>query len=108
MATLADGDGRAIALVDVGDPVRIKEVLREKDARPSVTPAYPVFSPAARRCFFVNANPKGMSLYSIGPGSEPAKRLERDGFDKFMADLATSPDGKHVTFCSDRAVRKAP
>jgi Tol biopolymer transport system component len=111
VAALGDEDGRAIALVDVTDPERakVKEVLREKDGEPSVTPAYPIYSAASRRCFFVNANPKGMSLYSVQQGkSSRPQRLEREGFDSFIADLALSPDGKHLIFCSSRAVPKSP
>jgi Tol biopolymer transport system component len=111
VAVLGTGNDRAIALIDVTNPEqsKIKEVLREKDAKPSVTPAYPVFSVAAQRCIFVNANPKGMSLYSVQQGKTArAKRVERDGFDKIIADLAMSPDGRHLIFCSDRPGLKSP
>ena len=94
MAVLGPDEGRSIALIDLTDPAqaRVKKTLRATDGKPSVTPAYPVFSAGARRCFFVNANPKGMSLYSVEPGEAARpRRVERDGFDKFIAELASSP-----------------
>jgi WD40-like Beta Propeller Repeat len=111
VASLGTGDERTIALIDVTDPEhgKIKEVLREKDDKPKVIPAYPVYLDRSRLGFFVNANPKGMSLYSIQQGkSARPKRLERDGFDKLIADIAASPDGRHLIFCSDRPAPKSP
>jgi Tol biopolymer transport system component len=111
VAALGTADARTIALVDLTDPheAKIKQVLRNKDDKPSVIPAYPVYSVSTQRCLFVNANPKGMSLYAIQTetGSR-AKRVEPDGFDKVITDIALSPDGRHLVFCSDRRARPTP
>ena len=111
VATIGTGDERAIALVNVTNPEqgKIKEVLREKDGKPKVIPAYPVYLDRPQLGFFVNANPRGMSLYSIqqGEAARP-KRVERDGFDKLIAEIAPSPDGRYLIFCSDRTAPKSP
>jgi hypothetical protein len=111
VAVIGTGEGRAIALIDIADPehAKVKEVLRDKDARPTVAPAYPVYSELAHRCVFVNANPKGMSVYSIQHEKNArARRVEPDGFDQVVSELALSPDGRHMVFCSDRRVRNSP
>lgn len=94
-----------IALLDVTDPaaVKVKEVLWKKGDGADVTPSYPVYNAETRRCVFVGAGPKGMALYVVRRGkSAPAKRLEPEGLDRPITDLAASPDGRYVLFCSDR------
>jgi hypothetical protein len=107
----ATGSGAApdtIALIDVSDSPRgkIKEVLWTKPKGVDLTPNNPVYSPATRRCVFAGTTAKGMALYTFLRGQlEPPKRLEPDGFDKLIQDLACSPDGRYVLFSSNRPER---
>jgi hypothetical protein len=106
VAVIGTDSGDTIALVDVTDPgqARVKEVLWKQERGRDVTPSYPVYSSASRRCFFVgNKEGKGKALFSFQHGRpDPPKRLEAEGFDKVIQDLAISPDGRYVVFASDR------
>jgi hypothetical protein len=45
-----------------------------------------------------------LALYSFERGqTDPPKRLEPEGFDTLMQDLALSPDGRYVLFSSNRS-----
>lgn len=105
VAVLGAGPGDTLAFLDVADPgqVKVKEVLWTRDRAAAIDPAYPVFSAAARRGVFVGVEPRGMAVYALSR-AEPAapRRLEPEGFDKTIADLALSPGGRYVIFCSDR------
>ncbi len=94
-----------VALLDVTDPdaVKIKSVLWKKGSGPEVTPADAVYHADTRRCVFVGRQPKGMALYTVTVGDPaPPRRLEDEGFDHYMGDLALSPDGRFLLFLSDR------
>ena len=107
LATLGAGRGDTIAFVDVAEPEqgKVKDVLWTRGKADPFTPAYPVYSSAAGRCVFVGFEPRGMALYSLilpKSGRAAPERLEPSGFDKVIADLAISPDGRYLLFCSDR------
>jgi hypothetical protein len=108
----AIGTGAApdsIVLIDVSDAPqgKIKEVLWTNRTGVDPTPNNPVYSPATRRCVFVGTTAKGKALYTFLRGrSEPPKRLEPEGFDKLIQDLASSPDGRYVLFSSNRPERQ--
>lgn len=111
VASLGANFGDTIALIDVTDPDqgKVTEVLWKKGGDPDVNPTYPVYSPASGRCVFVDAGPRGMALYRVTRGrSGPPHRLEPPGHDKFLSDLAFSPDGRYVLFCADRSDRPTP
>jgi hypothetical protein len=56
---------------------------------------------------FVGIEPKGMALYSFRQGQhERPRRLEPEGFDQLIQDVAMSPDGRYVVFCSTRPPRR--
>ena len=66
----------------------------------------PVCSPATGQCVFVGSDPKGMALYTLDPGKPgPPRRLEPEGHDKLIRDLAFSPDGRYLLFSSNRPDR---
>ncbi len=103
--------GDTIALVDVTNPAegKVKEILWKRANDTDLLPTFPLYSAITRRCVFVGGGPKGMALYSFQVGkSEPPKRLEPEGFDKEIVDLAMSPDGRYVLFSSNRPAGQQP
>jgi RNA polymerase sigma factor (sigma-70 family) len=95
----------AIALVDVSVPghAGIKETLWKKGDGTNVEPFCPLYSVATGRCVFVGVENKRKALYTFRRGqSDPPRRLEREGDDNLLQDLAASPDGRYVLFTSDR------
>ncbi len=105
IAAMPDKDEALIALFNVRNPARPQrtEVLWRQTARLDVSPSYPVYSAAARRCVFVGAGPRGMALYCLDRDTpDVPRRLEPDHFDNVLKGLAISPDGRYVLFCSDR------
>jgi Protein of unknown function (DUF1559)/WD40-like Beta Propeller Repeat len=100
--------GDTVALLDLADPERaaIKEVLWKKGSGLAVDPSEPIFAPATRRCVFVGSDTRGMALYTLDAGKPgPPKRLEPEGHDKLILDLAFAPDGRYVLFASNRPDR---
>ena len=111
VAAVQRDDGDRVALFDISRPEQpaMKEVLWRQGDGLETTPGYPVYSATARRCVFVGADSRGMALYCVDqdkPG--PPRRLEPGGFDVTIQDLALSPDGRYVLFCSDRPRRPPP
>jgi Tol biopolymer transport system component len=106
VAVIGSDAGDTIALVDVNEPAqaKVKEVLWKRGQGSEVRPSFPVYSPVTRRCVFVGMEEgKGRALYSFEAGKPgPPKRLESRPYDKTLEDLALSPDGRYVVFCSDR------
>jgi hypothetical protein len=101
----------AIALIDVKTPGEssIKETLWKKGDGRDVQPFYPLYSPATGLCVFVGLENKRKALYSFRRGqSDPPRRLEPEGDDNLLQDLAFSPDGRCVLFSSDRPLRPRP
>jgi Tol biopolymer transport system component len=108
VAAIGPGEADTIALIDVSDPAqgKIKEILWTKGKGLDITPYHPLYSPTTRRCVFVGAEPKGMALYSFQHGQPgPPQRLEPEGYDNLIQDLAYSPDGRYVLFSSNRPDR---
>lgn len=98
-----------IALIDVSEPgrARIREVLWKRGKGPDVAPYHPVYSPATGRCVFIGSGTRGKALYAFRRGqADPPHRVEREGYDKEMVDLASSPDGRFVLFSGDRPGRR--
>jgi hypothetical protein len=109
VAAIGSEGADAIALVDVRQPrhATIQEVLWQRADGPDVKPYYPLYSPRTRRCVFVGIEPKGMALYTFRRGQhDRPRRLEPEGFDKLIQDVAMSPDGRYVLFCSTRPPRR--
>jgi Tol biopolymer transport system component len=106
VAAIGSDAADTIALVDVSTPdaAKVKEVLWKQGTGLQVRPSWPVYSPAGRRCIFVGEEEgKGQALFSFQAGqAEPPRRLEKEGFDKTIQELALSPDGRYVVFASDR------
>jgi Tol biopolymer transport system component len=101
----SEGKGDSVALIDVKTPpqANIKGVLWKRGSDLNVSPLWPVYSAATRRCIFVGVSPEGMALYVIEPGaSGRAKRLEAGALDNQIGGLCFSPDGKFLLFCSTR------
>ncbi len=90
-----------VALVDAATPASatVKQSLWRKTA--NLSPFYPVYHPATKRCVFAGRDDKGMALYSFLVGEEP-KRIEPVGYRGKIASLTFSPDGRYVLFCSER------
>ena len=110
VAAVGGAEPDSIALIDVSEPgeARIKETLWKRGKGPDVAPYHPVYSSATGRCVFIGSGVKGKALYAFRRGqADPPHRVERDGFDKEMVDLATSPDGRFVVFSGDRPGRRA-
>ncbi len=102
----AGKEGDIIALLDVSNPgqARIIEVLWQRGDELDVTPRWPIYSPATRRCYFigVSANNK-RTLYSLDRGkSRRAKEVQvKDHHDK-LGGLAFSPDGRYLLMGDNR------
>ncbi len=101
--------GDSIAIIDVANPAKakIKEVLWKmnfKGTGPDIRPQYPAYLPGTGRCVFIGGAYSGMALYSFERGqADPPKRLEAEGFDSLMQDVALSPDGRFALFAGSRA-----
>jgi Tol biopolymer transport system component len=94
----------SIALVDVSDPAaKIKQVLWTRGKGVRDEPIYPVYSVRTKQCVFVGRSTNGHALYQVGeqPDALPT-RLEPTFYDKRIAGLAMSPDGRYVLFGSER------
>jgi hypothetical protein len=112
VAATGAGFGDSIALVDVTDPAqaKVKEILWKmsfKGEGPDVQPIAVAYRPGAGRCVFA-AKPtipatSDLALYWFdrGPASIP-KRVEKEGGESLLQDLALSPDGRYVLFTSNR------
>ena len=99
----ADGEPVEIDPDDPEGAATVKEVLWRRGDGPDVTPTCPVYHPGSRRYVFVGVEPRGHALYSGVAGTPaPAKRLEPEGFDTYIEDIALSPDGRYVLFNSGR------
>jgi Tol biopolymer transport system component len=100
--------GDTIALIDVTSPPegRITEVLWKmnfKGKGPGVSPLYPAYTASSGRCVFIGKGNDGMALYSFQRGhADPPKRLEPEGYDSLIQDVAFSPDGRYALFSSSR------
>jgi len=113
VAAVASNFGDTIALIDVADPAhgKVKEVLWKMNVNgkgPNVQPHYPAYLPSTRRCVFIGKEvvpgKEGMALYSFQRGQvDSPKRLEPEGYDSLMQDVALSPDGRYVLFSSNRS-----
>lgn len=112
VANVHSATGAGIALVDVAEPeqAKVKQILWRRGDRLDVSPAFPVFSAETGRCLFVGREEKGMALYSLFISKyDPPQRLEAEGYDNKIANLALSPDGRYVLFCADRTdARRIP
>jgi Tol biopolymer transport system component len=112
VAVLGDGAGTAgdtIALVDLSNMYRpeVKQVLWKKGDGSGPSPGEVAWSHLDGQCIFVGSDPRGMALYAVDasmPGMPP-RRLEREGLDKLVRDLAFSPDGRYLLFSSSRDLR---
>ena len=101
----------AIVLIDVRTTgkANIKGTLWTVGNGLDVQPFYPLYSAATGRCVFVGVENKKKALYAFRRGqSDPPRRLEPEGDDNLLQDLAgLSPDGRYVLFSSDRPERRA-
>ena len=91
IAAVGGAEPDRIALIDVAEPsrARVREVLWTRGKRPDVAPYHPVYSPATGRCVFIGSGTRGKGLYSFRRGpSGPPQRVEREGYDKEIVDLA--------------------
>jgi dipeptidyl aminopeptidase/acylaminoacyl peptidase len=90
-----------VALVDAKTPAAasVKQSLWRKTG--TLSPFYPMFHPATKRCVFAGKDEQGLALHSFRVG-EPPKRIEPVGYRGKIASLAFSPDGRFVLFCSER------
>jgi Tol biopolymer transport system component len=108
VAAVGSDFGDSIALIDVTNPAqaKVRKVLWKADFKgkgPDVQPLNPVYMPSTRRCVFVGKANEGMAIYSLEHGrANLPKRLEPEGFDSLLQDLALSPDGRYVLFSSNR------
>ena len=104
-ALAAGREGDSIALLDVRNPAEAKiiEVLWKRSDDLDVTPRWPIYRPATRRCIFIGVEPRKRTLFSFQRG-EPGrvKRLEPQGYDDWLGGLASSPDGRYLLFCGNR------
>lgn len=109
VAVVGSPKGVVIALVDVSNAneAKLKEVLWKKGDGLVADPMYPVYSPRTRRGVFVGREQKGQALYSFEPGKAP-QRFEPNRYDRKIASLALSPDGRHLLFCSERSAQPLP
>ena len=110
VAVIGEDAADSIALIDVNDPeqAKVKEVLWRAGKGLDVKPYDPAYSPATRRCAFAGKQEgKGSALYVLDHGkADPPRRLENEGFDDILLDLAFSPDGRYLVFRSNRTDRR--
>jgi WD40-like Beta Propeller Repeat len=101
VAGIGPTESDTIALIDVSDPhqAKVKEVLWQRANGPDVEPAYPIYSATTGRCIFVGKGAKGMVLYSVQHNQAgPAKPLVLQEQHPWIADLASSPDGRYILY----------
>ncbi|MFI5454520.1 MAG: TolB family protein [Isosphaerales bacterium] len=109
VAAVGSDFGDTIALIDVTDPAqgKVKEVLWKMNFKGKgldVQPYYPAYLASTRRCVFIGKGKEGMALYSFQRGqADSPKRLEPEGYDSLMQDVALSPDGRYALFSSNRS-----
>jgi WD40-like Beta Propeller Repeat len=112
VAAVGAGFGDSIALIDVTDPAqaKVKQILWKmsfKGQGPDVQPVAVVYRPGTGRCVFVakptipTTNELALYWFERGRADQP-KRVEREGADSLLQDLALSPDGRYVLFTSNR------
>jgi Tol biopolymer transport system component len=109
VAVVGTDFGDSIALIDVTNPAqaKVKEVLWKmnfKGAGPDIRPHHPAYVASAGRCVFIGGAYAGMALYTFQRGqSDSPKRMEPEGYDSLMQDVALSPDGRFALFTANRA-----
>ncbi len=105
-----------IALLDVSKPgeSQIKESLWKGDQRQSLIPSFPIYNEATKTYAFVgrnrmqpaenaaaNTGPKPWGIYTFKAGDKAPALLNKAEFELPATDLAFSPDGRYVLFCSN-------
>jgi RNA polymerase sigma factor (sigma-70 family) len=110
VAVIGHGDeGEAVTLLDVSEPAEAKivEVLWKRNPDLDVEPSWPLYWPQAGRCFFVGLEPNKRTLYSVKRG-EPSRvaRMEAEGRNDELGNLALSPDGRFLLFGANRPERR--
>jgi Tol biopolymer transport system component len=107
VAVIGSNSGDTIALLDVTDPSngRVTDILWSSKAKGlGIQPTYPAYCTQTGRGVFIGSGKDGMALYSFERGAaSPPKRLEVEGNDSLMQDVALSPDGRYALFSSNRA-----
>jgi hypothetical protein len=94
--------------VTTPERAHVSQVLWRKGDGANVTPVHPVYDAQSSRCVFVGRDKNGMALYEFRTDqAETPRRLEPDRYDKRIASLAFSPEGRFVLFCSDRLLGDA-
>ncbi len=106
VATIATQAGESVALIDVANPCEavVREILWLRRDGSEASPGSPIYSKDTGRTVFVGSfERKGSALYTVTRGKpDRALRLENRGLDDSIEDLAFSPDGRYVLFCSNR------
>ncbi len=100
------GNQWEIALLDVTIPARasIKEIWWTQKDETITWPTYAVYHAPTNRVAFCGVKGNfGDSLYIFERGKEDSlKRVEKEGSESEICDLAFSPDGRYLLFCSTR------
>jgi RNA polymerase sigma factor (sigma-70 family) len=114
-ALATDGEAESIALLDVRKPgeAKIIEVLWKRSPDLDVVPRWPVYRPETRRCYFVGAEPRKRTIYSVQRGESRQARsmgvIEqfRPGMQaQQLGGLSFSPDGRYLLFQAHRPERE--
>jgi hypothetical protein len=114
-ALATDGEPESIALLDVRKPgeAKVIEVLWKRGKDLDVVPRWPVYRPDTRRCYFVGAEPRKRTIYTVGRG-EPQQARSMGVVEHFrpgmqaqqLGGLSLSPDGRYLLFQAHRPERE--
>jgi Tol biopolymer transport system component len=108
LGILGANSANEIALIDVSEPEQasVKEILWEKPAGVEMSPSDVVYDAQTGHCVFAAVGAGGMRLYQVERGKpDTLKRLDSEGPDAMIADLALSPDGRYLLFRSNNSDR---
>jgi RNA polymerase sigma factor (sigma-70 family) len=114
-ALATDGEPESIALLDVRKPgeAKVIEVLWKRSQDLDVVPRWPVYRHDTRRCYFVGAEPRKRTIYTVRRG-EPQKARSMGVIEHFrpgmqaqqLGGLSSSPDGRYLLFQAHRPERE--
>jgi hypothetical protein len=106
-ALATGGEADSLALLDVRRPgeAKVIEVLWKRSKELDVVPRWPVYRPETRTCYFVGAEARKRSLYSVRRGEssrarplQVVERFRRGMQAQQLGGLSLSPDGRYLLF----------
>ncbi|MCA9026054.1 MAG: PD40 domain-containing protein [Planctomycetaceae bacterium] len=98
-----------IALIEVSQPdrCRLERVLWTQGDGLNVSICSPVYSSFTGKCIFSGRTDNGYQLYILDDKQEgPPQAINHCGPVSYLDELAMSPDGRYILFCSSKEIRE--